>query len=194
MGKKHRKKRSSKTGLSPGSIVHIGEQKSDKIEIEFIQYNAENYVHIDSDSITEPLKKFDPASVNWLNINGLHDTDIIKTVGDTLKVNSLLIEDILNTEQRPKIEIEDDYVFVIMKAITIDKETLELNREQISFLLSDNYVVTFQEKEGNVFNLVKDRIEAKKGKNKIERSRLSILCSDGCYCGLLLCLFGKFGR
>ena len=158
------KHHSKKLGLPPGSIVHIGEQKVDKTIIEVIDFDGENLQIIQSDKI-EDIFKFKETSTNsWINIVGLHETDILQKIGQNFEFHSLVIEDILNTDQRPKLEIFDDYIFIIMKMIVYDAETQKLNIEQVSIILGKNFVFTFQERRGDVFQPIRERLKNSKGR------------------------------
>jgi len=154
-------KQSKVAGLAPGTLVHIGEQRIAKPIMSSIQYDAS--------SIEErPLENLDISSiktgVRWVNIDGLHDTQLIASVGKQLSVHPLTLEDILNTGQRPKFEEMDDYLFAVLKMIYIDSETHELQIEQVSIILKENEVISFQEQTGDVFEQVRGRIRKKKGR------------------------------
>lgn len=155
-------KTSDKSGLPPGELIHIGNKKTDEIEIQLITYNNNNY-NIFEISSFEKLKNCiaQDNSCNWININGLHDTILIKNIGDYFNIHPLSLEDILNTEQRVKVEFYSSYVYCVFKIISFDK-TIDI--EQISLILTGNTVITFQEKPGDIFNPLRDRIFQSKGR------------------------------
>lgn len=158
------KKQSKKLGLPPGSIVHIGEKKVDKTIIEVIDFDNENLQSIQMDKIEEIFKYKENTTISWINIVGLHEIDILQKIGQQFEIHPLVIEDILNTEQRPKIEFFDEYIFVIMKMIVFDEKDHKLNIEQISFVLGKNFIFTFQERRGDVFKPIRERLKNVKGR------------------------------
>lgn len=103
-------------------------------------------------------------TVTWINIDGIHDVDIIERIGKNYGIHPLLLEDIVNTEQRPKIEDFEDYLFLILKMLSLDEEDREIKIEQVSLVIGPNYVLSFQEREGDVFDPLRDRIRRAKGR------------------------------
>jgi len=148
-----------KAGLPPGTIVHVGPRRTDKKTIELIQYDNRTLTEEQSDEPGEILQKVDKKKVNWINIDGLHNVELIKEVGNHFKLNTLILEDIVNAEQRPKLEeYEDGILFFPMKALnTLRGDNIEY--EQISFVLGDHFMLSFQEKEGDLFDGLRTRIE-----------------------------------
>jgi magnesium transporter len=97
-------------------------------------------------------------------VDGIHEVEIIEKIGKNYGIHPLLLEDILNTEQRPKLDDFDDYMFLVLKMLSFDEERGEITTEQVSLILGQNYVISFQEREGDVFNPVRDRIRNAKGR------------------------------
>jgi magnesium transporter len=159
-----RTKRSKKTGLPPGTTVHIGERKAENAKITVIDYDNESFQEKEIDRIEESFPFKDRLTLTWINIDGIHDVELIEKLGDHFNLHPLLLEDIANTEQRPKIEDFDSYLFIILKMLSYDKGNDELNSEQISLILGSNFVISLQEREGDVFDHVRGRIRAKKGR------------------------------
>ena len=153
------KRQSDKLGLSPGSYVFLGKQKQEKVEINLMVYNEETYNFKFSDTIEDALSQSKSNNVTWMNIYGLHETEILKKIEKHFNIHLLVIEDILNTNQRPKIEIYDDYIFIVTKMISFDDKTFTLETEQISLILHDNHIICFQEKRGDFFNPLRERIK-----------------------------------
>lgn len=164
MGKKKKKKTSLKIGLSPGSFIHIGEKKVEQILIDLIDYDLQKYEFKRLKSIEEAFQYKDTHTVSWLNIVGLHDTEIMQKIGRHFGIHPLVIEDILNTEQRPKIEIYDNYIFISLKMLTYDTVLKEVQDEQMSLILGKNFVISFQEREGDVLAPVRERIKSGAGR------------------------------
>ena len=159
------KNRSKKTGLSPGTLVHIGEKKVEKVKIYLIDYD-EN--HFDEKEIKIPEDCFiykDKPSTTWINIEGIHETNIVEKIGNGFDVHSLALEDILNTDQRPKVEDFDNNIFIVLKMLSYNDLTGEVITEQVSLILGSNFVISFQEGiEGDVFNPIRERIRGNKGR------------------------------
>ena len=173
------KKESSTIGLPPGTLVHIGEQKIEKVSLSVIDYNPLEY-HENSIEKIEDCFPFDEKStVTWLNINGIHNSEIIENIGKHLNLHPLILEDIMNTHQRPKMEDYGDYIYIVLKMLYHDSAHDKLEVEQVSLILGPNYVISFQEKEGDVLDPVRDRIRKGKGKiRKIGASYLAYCLTD----------------
>lgn len=171
--------RSGKTGLSPGSLVHVGKKKTEKVKIHVMDYTENDFIEKDLKKIEESFEFKNKSSVTWINIDGIHDTEIMKKIGDYYGIHSLFLEDILNTDQRPKIEIQDDYMIVICKMLTFKKEDLKIDSEQISIILGKNFVISFQEKEGDLFDPIRERIRNGTGRvRKMGADYLAYLLLD----------------
>jgi magnesium transporter len=145
-------------GLPPGQLVHHGEKRSNKSTIDLIKYNDKEYEEISSGKAEEILEKITPDHVSWLNIDGLHNIKLIEKIGKHFDINPLVLEDVLNTDHRPKVEDFDDYIFFTLKTLnSLDKE--QIVYEQISFVLNKNYLLSFQEKEGDLFDGLRGRLK-----------------------------------
>lgn len=158
------KKVSKKAGLSPGTLVHVGERKSEETQISIISYDAHTLEEKELETIEEVFSYGNTSGVTWINIDGLHDMDMIEKVGNHFGLHPLALEDIVNTQHRPKLDDFEDYVLVACKMISWKEEKNELEIEHISLLLGKNYVITFQEKRGDVFNPVRERMRKAKGR------------------------------
>ena len=156
------KKRSKKTGLPPGTLVHIGEEKTESVKITILNYDETQFQEVEASKVEECLPFKDKPNVTWINIDGIHQVDIIEKIGHYFNLHSLLLEDIMNTEQRPKMEDYGDYIFVVMKMLSYDEKDGEIKAEQISLVLGSNYVISFQEREGNVFDSIRGRMKNEK--------------------------------
>jgi magnesium transporter len=156
------KKRSRKAGLPPGTLVHIGERKTETAQITLIDYDETQFTQEKVKKIEECFPFKDKPTVTWINIDGLHDVNVIEKLGRHFGLHPLLLEDILNTEQRPKMEDFGDYIFLVLKMLYYEDNTKQIEAEQVSLVLGPNWVITFQEREGDVFNTVRERI--KKGR------------------------------
>lgn len=159
-----KKYRSRKKDLSPGSAVFTGDKKVDEIVITIFNYDEHKFEEKKIESVDELKQLKEKAKTLWVNIAGLHDVNLIEKVCEIFGVHSLVIEDILNVNHSPKIEEHDNFLFLVLKMIDFDKVKHEFNIEQISIVLGKNYVITFQENTGDVFNVIRERIRTAKGR------------------------------
>jgi magnesium transporter len=158
------KRVSKKIGLSPGALVHIGKKKIEKVRIRLIDYDEKQLQEKEPKTVEECFPFKDLPTVTWVNIDGLHDIRIMEKIGKHFGLHPLVLEDILNTEQRPKIEDFDDYIFVVLKMLYFDENEGEIRAEQISIILGSNFVLSFQERVGDMFNPIRERIRTGKGR------------------------------
>ena len=158
------KRLSKKAGLSPGTLVHVGEKKAEKTKIQVLVYGEQTMEEKDLETVEEAFSYRDRPGVTWINVDGLHDVDIVEKIGNQFGLHPLALEDILNTQHRPKIDDFEDYLLVVCKMITWEGEENELKIEQISLILGKNYLLTFQEMKGDVFDPVRERIRKAKGR------------------------------
>jgi magnesium transporter len=153
MNMKQRKQ--SKRGKPPGSLVHVGTRYLQKPEVEIISYNTDEYERSQIDDFRRiPMIE---NRVDWLNISGVHDPDLIGAVGTQFSIHPLLSEDIMNTYQRPKIEFSKDHMLIILKMADLDEHGLPVY-EQVSLIVGRGYLISFQEKPGDVLEEVRKRI------------------------------------
>ena len=158
------KKRSDKIGLPPGTLAHIGKPQDRKVGISVIDYDDEHFHEKILTNIDECFPFKDSPTVTWINVDGIHDADIIKSIGDHFGIHSLVLEDIMNTGQRPKLEDFDTYLYIVLKMLYTNDENKEIKGEQISFILGHNFLITFQENEIDVFDIIRDRLRNSKGR------------------------------
>ncbi|MFH1383110.1 MAG: magnesium/cobalt transporter CorA [Chloroflexota bacterium] len=158
------RKRSEKTGLPPGSLVHVGERKAEKVKITILDYDEAQFQEKEAVTVEECFLFKDRPTVTWINIDGLHEVEIIEKLGSHFGLHPLLLEDILNTDQRPKMEESGDYIFLVLKMIYCCEKGGDIEAEQVSLIFGPNFVISFQEREGDVFEPVRDRIRKSKGR------------------------------
>jgi magnesium transporter len=161
------KKASKKAGMPPGALVHVGEKRTERIRIRIVNYDEETLEEIDLDSIDECFQYIGKSGKTWINIDGIHETGIIEKIGHTLHLHPLVLEDILNAEQRPKLDDHEDYLFICIKMLTYDSEKSRLNIENVSLVLSSNYLISLQEVEGDVLEPIRERL--RKGRGRIRK-------------------------
>lgn len=162
--RKKRHKQKSKLGLAPGSLVFTGLQKMEEVDISVLNYSESEYSESKPNSITEVIsivKSF--KGVTWINIDGLHEIKSIEELCTFLGVHKLSMEDILSVGQRPKLEEYNSYLQVVLKLLSIEHNQDTIEYEQLTFILKGDVLITFQEKTGDVFNSVRNRIKEAKG-------------------------------
>ena len=158
------KKSSKKAGLPPGTLVHIGEKMTEKTRVAVVEYDGQDFQE-------KELKNFETCyifpkepAVTWVNVVGIQQVEVLEKLGNCFTVHPLALEDILNTEQRPKVEDYGEDLFIVVKLITYNEKKDEVEAEQISLILRLNAIISFQEKEGDDFAAVKERLRAGKGR------------------------------
>jgi len=150
--------KSQKTGLPPGTLVHIGRHKTQKVKVSIIDYDETNFTETDCKNIDECFKVKQNDTVSWINIDGLHDTETIASIGKHFDLHPLLLEDILNTGHRPKVEEFDNCLFLTLKMLGLNNDGNSVISEQISFVLGKGWVLSFQEQEGDIFDMLRHRM------------------------------------
>jgi magnesium transporter len=162
--KKRTKGRSRKAGLPPGTLMHIGEQKGEEVRITLIDYDEQNLKEKVLGKVEESFPFKNTPTVTWLNIDGLHKIEIIEKIGNHFGLHPLIMEDILNTGQRPKLEDYGTCFFIVVRMLSYDNDHNSIQSEQVCLVLGDNFVISFQEEPGDVFEQIRDRIRNNKGK------------------------------
>jgi len=151
-------------GTKPGSLIFIGEQKTEEISIGVMKYDRTELEEVQPESIEEALGMIGERAMTWINIFGLHDTDLIRRLGEQMKIDELMLEDILNTDHRTRFteEEEEHQLFFISKLLTQKEEGNKIESDQLTIIAGTNYVITIQERPGAHFEAVKERIRKSK--------------------------------
>ena len=151
----------------PGALIYTGERHVENVRLELIQFNPPDIIdkHIGLDELPD---LHNPEFTTWLNVVGLHDIDTIQKIGECFNIHNLALEDILNVNQRPTFDEYDDHFFMATKMFRTSEETII--SEQFSMIVGDNYIITFQEKEGDIFDGVRGRIRNQKGRIRTRKS------------------------
>ncbi|AEJ61096.1 magnesium and cobalt transport protein CorA [Spirochaeta thermophila DSM 6578] len=158
-----RKKRTRKQpGSPPGTLVYTGKPEGE-FELTLIQYNEHTYRELTLERIEDIAAHLDPALTTWINVVGLHRVSQIETLGKMLGLHPLTVEDVLNVTQRPKVEDYEHYLFVVLHMLTFNDEARTVESEQVSMVLKDHLLVTFQERKGDVFDPVRERLRRNRG-------------------------------
>ncbi len=151
----------------PGTIDYIGSKPEDKVVLHLLDYDAVNVTEKDVSSVAESLPFKESPTVTWLDNSGVHDTKIIEDVGKHFGIHPLVLEDIANTTQRPKMEEYEDYIYVVLKMAYVDDTSKEIILEQISLIVGKGYVISFQERRGDVLEPLRNRIRNNKGRVRL---------------------------
>ncbi|GGH44187.1 magnesium transporter [Mangrovimonas yunxiaonensis] len=163
MAKKRTSKYKKHVGQVPGAIVYTGDKVSEKLFIESFDYNPQQVVEVELNNVEEAFKFKSSNTITWINLNGLNHIADIEKIGQHYDLHPLVLEDIVNTSQRPKIDEYDDYIFISLKMLYYNANE-DISIEQVSLVMGSNYVLTFQEAEGDVFDTVRERIRNGKGR------------------------------
>jgi magnesium transporter len=158
------KKRIGKVGLPPGTPIYVGEKKIEKVKISVMNYDETQFLEKEIKSIEDILPLKEKPTVTWINIAGIHEVDIIEKIGKSFDLHPLIIEDIVNTDQRIKVEDFGNYIFVVLKMFFYAENKNEIKAEQISLILGSNFVISFQEEESDIFKPIRERIRNGKGR------------------------------
>jgi magnesium transporter len=157
-------RRSRKTGLPPGTIVHVGSQPAGPPVLSVIEYDEQTYAELAGVDLDACLASLQSPSMTWINVAGLHDPALLEQLGQALGLHPLVLEDVANTAQRPKVEDYEGYFFIVLKMLEYDQEAGAVRVEQVSLVLGDNYLVSFQEDASDVFDPVRTRLRNAAGR------------------------------
>jgi magnesium transporter len=161
------KRRSAKAGLAPGTLVYIGARKTDHVRLTLIQYRDGVFNQHELKSVDEFLAIYTATELGvmtWLDIGGLHDVQIIEQIGKAFQLHPLLLEDIVNTEQRPKREDYGSVIYIVVKMLCLDASRMRILTEQVSLVVSERLVLSFQENGTDVWDPIRDRLRTGKGR------------------------------
>jgi len=161
-------KRSGKLGLPPGSLVHVGKDDGDKASMQLFEYDVARFSEREFASIADLSAAPDEGTMHWLNIDGLHDDTVMRAAAERFELHTLVVEDILNTDHRPKLEEYQDSLFVVAKMLKADPNSAQLHVEQISFILRKGLLISFQERHGDVLEPVRERL--RQGLGRVRKS------------------------
>lgn len=180
-------------GLPPGSLIYIGEQRATRTDITVMSYNERSFTERRIEDVREFACDRQDGLIHWIDIGALHDVEVIRTVGECFDIHPLVLEDILNTNQRPKLEDYGNYLYIVFKMLYPNGNHSgegnghadgngngngepEIVSEQVSLIVGENYVISFGEKPGDVFDVIRDRIRHAKG--RIRRAGPDYLAYD----------------
>ncbi|MDO6657655.1 magnesium/cobalt transporter CorA [Anaerobacillus sp. 1_MG-2023] len=182
---KLRRNRTQKKGMPPGSLVYIGDKQTEEVTVSAIAFDSNGMEEFEDVSIDKIKTLIDSDQVAWINVNGVHNVQLVDQISKKLGLHPLTTEDILNTDHRPKIDFFEDHLLSIVKMLDLSPESTDLDIEQVSFILMENTVVTFQEKRGDLFDPV--RLQLQESKGRIRKSGADFL-----YYSLLDVIFDQY--
>ncbi|MGB1031959.1 MAG: magnesium/cobalt transporter CorA [Flavobacteriales bacterium] len=152
-----------KVGLPPGSLIYTGKRGKEAISLDLISYSKNEHTRKPLDSYENLVEHLDQKSTNFLTICGVHDEKAIASIGKQLGIHSLVLEDIMEVNQRPKLEVFEEFIFFSAKMLGLSKKKNKINKEQISVLLSNKSVLVFQEQKGDIFDGIRERLAQNAG-------------------------------
>jgi magnesium transporter len=165
---RHYKRVAHKAGMSPGTLVQPGDLPSRPVRLDVISYDEAQITERKNISAGEALKPTTPTGVTWINIDGIHDTTVVEALGKQFSLHPLVLEDIITTGQRPKLEDYGDYLFVTIKMLSLDSRTTEVVSDELSILFGPHFVLTIHETERDLFDPVRERL--RKGSGRLRKS------------------------
>jgi magnesium transporter len=150
-------------GTAPGTLVHTGPKAMDEVRISFLDYDEHEIREREVATLNEVLPFRDTPTVSWVNVDGLHDVSLVQQVGDHFGIHPLVLEDILSVGQRAKLEEYDDFLYIVVRMLSWNPEGGHIDEEQLSMILGRSWVFTFQERTGDHFDRVRERLRQAKG-------------------------------
>ena len=162
---RHSQRRSHKAGLPPGTLMHIGERRRERTRVSCVRYNATRFEEQEVSDVADCFAR-PSGTVTWVNVDGLHDTALLDALGRGFGLHPLVIEDILNTDQRPKVEDHGEYLYIVIKLLGWGGPGNGLVTEQVSLVLGADFVLSFQEGSRDDFEPVRMRL-----RNGLARAR-----------------------
>jgi magnesium transporter len=151
-------------GKSPGALMYTGEETKKETVVTLISYNNEKITTSTCNSLDQLLPLLNPGYLNWIDIDKLQNVSLVEQIGSHYNLDPLVLEDILNVDQLPKFDDLQQYVFISLKMLSLEDEGIR--HEQVSFILGSEYLLSFQEQPGDVFNAVRKRIESLNGRHR----------------------------
>lgn len=160
-------------GKMPGSLIHLGLKRTEKTKLRMIHFSTDELIESEPERLEDCLPSISENSVTWINIDGLNDENMISKLGELFNIHAILLEDMLDTGQRPKFAETDDLLVVILKVLNYDEKSKKLSSEQISMILDDSFLITLQEEAGTYFDHIRERI--RKGNGRARRKKADYL-------------------
>ena len=173
-----------KTGLPPGTMVHTGKKHREKINIQIANYSDHYYEEASLHNIADAGPYIEKPGTTWMNISGVHDINILQKLGTHFDIHPLVLEDIVNTIQRPKLETFDKYLYVVIRSLNFNEDN-EVESDQVSLVLFNNILFSFQEGRQELFKPIYDRLT-------VEDSRIRKMGTDYLMYALMDCIVDQY--
>jgi magnesium transporter len=157
-------RRSKKAGLPPGTLVYVGDRRVESVRVTYLDYDENNVEEKQVLAIEECFPFKATPTATWINIDGLHDVELMERLGKEFDLHPLILEDVLNTGQRPKCEDFGKNLFIVLKMLSYNEDLKAVESEQVSLIVGPNFVISFQEQVGDVFDPIRERIRNNKGR------------------------------
>lgn len=158
-----RPSQAAKAGLAPGALIHLGERKTEHAAISLIEYGEAGFAEHRFESIAASREHQPALPCLWLNVHGLHEPEVMAEIGRRFELHPLVLEDILNTNQRPKVDDYGDYLYLVARFFEVDPESRQVTSDQVSLVLGRNFVLSFQERPSGRFDPVRERLRQDRG-------------------------------
>ncbi len=155
---------SEKAGQAPGTPVYVGKDREAPVTVSRFDYDEEGVHRETLDSPEAALVSRTSTRRSWINVDGVHEAEIIHRLGEGFGLHPLVIEDILHTGQRPKAEDYGSHLFIVLRMLRWDAELEEIGEEQVGLVLGPSWVLTFQERAGDVFDPIRERLLSDRGR------------------------------
>jgi magnesium transporter len=157
-------KKKKKVGLPPGTLIYTGDKVKEKTTVKVTEYTEDSFNSQEFKDIQVDLTKFEKPLIKWIDVYGLAQVEVIEKIGSQFDLHPLVLEDILSPNQRPKLEDYGNYIFTVLNKLSWNQDEEDFEYEQISLILGKNYVISFQERDTNLFNPIYERIQVPKGR------------------------------
>lgn len=173
-----------KQGLPPGTLIHTGKKHREKIHIQLSNFTSSDFEQIELKKIEDAKVFIDKPGTTWINISGVHDVDVLQSLGSYFDIHPLVLEDIVNTIQRPKLESFDKYLYIVIRSLGFNEQN-EVESDQVSLVLFKNMLFSFQEGRQEVFQPIFDRLA-------VNDSRIRKLGTDYLLYALMDCIVDQY--
>jgi magnesium transporter len=151
-------------GTPPGALIHTGARKMEEVRIRLMEYDPQGLKEAELSSVMEAFPIRDSSRIGWVNVDGLHDPEILREIRDHFGLHLLLMEDVASVGQRAKLDDYEDSIFLSLPMLWFHRESMTLEVEQLSLVLGPTWVLSFQERVGDVFDPVRERLRSAHGR------------------------------
>ncbi len=159
-----RQRRKSKIGMSPGSLIYTGERTTEPVKISVMDYTPDRVDEFSDASLDHIRACLAHDSITWINVSGIHDMEIVEKIGKIFDLHPLVLEDLVNPRHRAKMDAYDNYLFLVLKMVFQEPDQKALQYEHVCLVVGPDFLISFQEREGDVFGPVRDRLRMAKGR------------------------------